>query len=141
LPEHLDTVKIPPKLLQRWRTFAQAARESWRRVHEMGLRGPEAMVKFWELMREKAKAGVHLLTYEEAKKYGVKPHHWCVYAKVLRGIPRAEAEEECLREGKFHIASLARAEIRKAEEEGLISPSNKGLAYDEMLKILEEVPA
>ena len=128
--EHITPDIIPAGLKKRWEQFAKAVRESWKKVHEEGKKGGEAFERFWELMREKAKAGVHLMSVEEAKRYGVKPHPICVLAKRAKGMTYEEAARQCIEEGKFHGISLLRAEIEKEK----LSPEEA----TEFTKMMEE---
>jgi len=134
MPEHVGGIivpsVIPEGLRKRWEQFAKAVRKSWEEVHKEGLKGIKAFERFWNLMSRYARAGVHLMSVEEAMKYGVKAHPICVLAKMARGLSRREAEEQCKKEGKFHGISLLRAEIEKHK---LTAEQAKELA-----KMLEE---
>jgi len=136
MPEHLTDI-IPPGLKRRWEEFAEAVRASWKKVHEEGLKGGEAFERFWQLMRERAKAGVHLMSVAEAKRYRVKPHPFAVFAKMAKGLSREQAEKEAIEEGKFHGISLLRAEIEKAKEQSLLPAGSEAEAYEELTKELE----
>lgn len=117
MPEHVGAEVIPPGLKKRWEEFGRQVRACWSYVHQRYPDAPavEAFEHYWECMRSQ---GVHLMSIEEARRYGVAPHPIAVIAGIQKGMSRDEAEEQAIREGKFHGISLMRAEIEMAKERG-----------------------
>lgn len=105
---------VPPGLRKRWEEFGEASRSCWAEIKPLKLPTMTAFERYWLCMKKRA---AHLLTVEEAIKYGVKPHPICVLAKRADGISEAEARRQCIEEGKFHGVSLIAGELRK---EGLL---------------------
>jgi len=120
---------IPPKLRERWETFAKAVRYCWKKAKEV----PEPskdMIEFWECMERMAKGTIPFTPEEEAKLieqiggritremakkcaelgYHVAPHPICVMRKVAEGLGHSEAVKKCLEEGKYHGISALRCE-------------------------------
>ena len=115
MPEHVTADIIPSGLKRRWEEFGRLSRECWGKVGVLDLPAGEAFTKFFACMSSK---GAHLMSVEEARRYGVAAHPISVIAKMAKGLSRKEAEEQAIAEGKFHAISLMRAEIEMAKERG-----------------------
>jgi len=117
MPEHVRADVIPSGLRRRWEEFGKLSRECWEKVGVLDLPAGEAFTKFFACMSSK---GAHLMSVEEARRYGVAAHPIAVIAKMAKGLSRKEAEEQAIAEGKLHGISLMRAEIDLAKEKGEI---------------------
>ena len=115
MPEHVRADVIPPGLKKRWEEFGQLSRECWEKVGVLDLPAGEAFTKFFACMSSK---GAHLMSVEEARRYGVAAHPIAVRALMEKGLTEEEAEKQAIEEGKFHGVSLMRAEIELAKERG-----------------------
>jgi len=92
---------IPEKHIE---SMGELVKHCWEKIHEKMPDAPshEKFKAVWECIREGDPVSRELLEKMKAVGWNIKPAPMCVIAKEVQGKTRAQAEKECIEEGKLH---------------------------------------